>query len=121
MDPEGDQLVEIQVLVTLPLQLRHPFRRRPVNSHGDQLVRVRIVAGLFEAANHFRRHAVNAEGDQFVAVLYIQPRRANPRNELWRHAMNAEGNQFVAVGNVYTRRANAFDEIRGHTMNLESY
>ena len=103
MDPEGNQLVEIHVLVTLLLQLLHPLRRRPMNSHGDQLVRVGIVAGLFEAANHFRCHAVNAEGDEFVTVQHIQSRRANPRNEPRRHAMNAESNEFVAIGNVYTR------------------
>src|SRR5260370_11570842 len=97
MDPEGDQLVEIQVLVTLLLQLRHSFRGAPVNSSGTRFVGVRIVAGLFESENHFRRHAVNAEGDELVAVGNDYTRRANAFDELGRHAMNLESNELVRI------------------------
>src|SRR2546421_11544643 len=100
MNPEGNQLVEIQVFVALLLQLLHPLRCRPVNSHGDELIRVRLVAGLFEAANHFWCYPVDSEGDKFVTVQDIQPRRANPRNELRSKAVNPESNEFVAVGDV---------------------
>ena len=78
MNPEGDQLVEFHVLVALLFQILYPLRRRAVDSHGDKLVRGRLVAGLFETTNHFRRHSVNAEGNELVAVHDIQPRRANP-------------------------------------------
>ena len=97
MNPERDELVEIHVVVTLFLQFGHPLRRRPMNSHRDKFVRIRLITGLFEAAHHFRRHSVNAEGDEFIAIRDVQPSRANPRDKLRRHAMNAKCNQFVAV------------------------
>src|SRR6266550_312299 len=97
MNAERNQLVEADVLVALFLQLLHPFRSRPMNSHGNEFVRVWLVAGLFEAAHHFRRHPVNAECNQFVAITNAQPRRANRRYELRRHPVNLESNELVRV------------------------
>src|SRR5216683_8018430 len=120
MNAERDQLIEIHVLVPAFLQLLHPLRGGSMNPHGDEFVRVRLIARLAEGVNHFRCHAVNAKSDQFVAVRNVQPSRANPRNELRRHSMDAEGNELVTIEGAQTRRANAANELRRHPMNSES-
>src|SRR2546426_12461576 len=58
--------------------------------------------------------------DQSVAVRNVQPRRANPRNELRRHSMDAKRNELVTIEGAQTRRTNAGDELRAHTVNPES-
>src|SRR6266568_3144759 len=120
MNAERNQFIEIHVLVPAFFQLLHPLRGRSMNPHGDEFVRVRLIARLAQCANHFRCHAVDAESDQFVAVRNVQTRRANPRNELRGHSMDAERNELVTIEGAQTRRTNAGDELRAHTVNPES-
>src|SRR6266568_1254789 len=119
MNAERDQLIEIHVLVPAFFQLLHPLRGGSMNPHGDEFVRVRLIARLAQCVNHFRCHAVNAKSNQFVAVRNVQPRRANPRNELRGHSMDAEGNELVTIEGAQTRRTNAANELRRHSMDAE--
>jgi len=44
MNRKAINFVEIHVVIALLFQILYPLRRRTVDSHGDELVRVRLVA-----------------------------------------------------------------------------
>src|SRR3989442_359857 len=69
MNPEGNQLVKIQVLVTLLLPLLHPLGRHTMNLESDELVRIQSLQVLsFDVPGEFQTDIVDGHCPLFVAV-----------------------------------------------------
>ena len=70
VNPEGNELVKLHVVVAALFQIRHPLRGCTMNAHGDEFVRVGFVTGLANGAHHLRRHTVNAKRNELVAIRH---------------------------------------------------
>src|SRR5437879_5546407 len=84
MNAERNQLVEADVLVALFFQLLHPFRSRPMNSHGDELVRVQPLEVLrLDFPGKFQADIVDGHRPLSVFIYPFETERLHLLRIFW--------------------------------------
>src|SRR5271169_1789568 len=68
-----------------------------MDTHGDQFILIRLVAGLMEKANHLWSDPVDAKGNELVAVRNRNSSVAQFADERGIYVKNTEGDELVRI------------------------